>query len=204
MTSPTHSHRSALRFAIAAVAHLWSSEVNEAAIALLKPTEGEHIVDLGAGLGPATFVTARQVGIDGSVTAIDPSRAMRTALRARRRFLPGRQRIWIRPGVAESMPLPDASIDAAVALNIAHLLTDLDRAASELARIIKPTGRVLFVEEDLDHPDHTFHQSTPHSPGGPELPDLVAALSTAGFITQFDHRELGGEPVHTLAAAGPG
>ncbi len=182
--------------------HLWSSEVNRAAVDRLAPENGEHLLDLGAGLGPASFHAAARVGALGSVTAIDPSRFMRAVMFARRPFRSNRRRIRIRDAVAEALPVADRSIDAVVGLNVVHLLADPESSASELARVVRPGGRILFVEEDIDDPGHVFHQPTPHSPDGPGLDELVTALERGGFdVETAHHTHFGGQPVNTITAA---
>ena len=183
------------------VGHFWSSEVNRAAVDELALRAGERVLDLGAGLGPATFHAARRVGAAGTVTAIEPSRLMRSVMHVRRRFQPERRRIRICDAVAEALPVADHSIDAAVALNVVHLLTEVDRVAEELARVTGAGGRILFVEEDLDDPGHMFHQPTPHSPDGPGLDELAAALDGVGFhVASAHHQRFGGQPANTISA----
>ena len=194
-------HRHGLR---EVAAHLWRSEVHEAAVDRLAPVPGEHVVDIGAGLGAASLAAARRVGSGGSggsVTAVDPSRLARTAVRLRLLRRPERGVVAIRAGGGESLPLADDSVDAAVALNVAHLFGDVDQVAAELARVLRPEGRVLVVEEDLDDPRHTFHGDTPHHPGGPDLPDLAAALRRAGLTpSEIEADVRGGEPARLLEA----
>ena len=61
-------------------------------------------------------------------------------------------------GAAEDLPLTRESIDAALSLNAMHHLPDLEGAARELARVLVPGGRLLLIDEDFGHADHSFHQ----------------------------------------------
>lgn len=183
---------------VAVASHLWSSPVHAAAINLLDPRPGETVLDLGAGFGAATLHLARRIGQDGRVVAVDPSRLMRYSLRVRRAVHPHRKLVDVRDGTAERLPLPDRSVDAIVAMNLIHLLSDVDATATELARVLRHGGRFLFIEEDLDDPDHRFHHTKPHAPDGPTVDDLAQALHTITTTTATDCQRLGGQPTITV------
>ncbi len=204
MSQPTTpSRRPPKRPGIRAVAaHLWRSPVHVAAVDLLDPRSGQHVVDLGAGLGAATLELARRVAPTGTVTAVDPSAIMRAMMTVRRLGHGHRSCISIEPGTAANLPLPTEGTDAVIALNVAHLLPDVDAAGREISRVLGPGGRVLFVEEDLDHPSHAFHHSTPHAPDGPTLDELADALIRAGLTVDGPHGDvLGGQPVNLISAS---
>lgn len=194
---------------LAAIGHFWSSDVNLAAVELLDPRPGEHILDIGAGLGPASIEAARRVGPTGFVTAVDPSRSMRAVLRTRRLWQRSRPALEVRRGAAEDLPLIRWSVDAALSLNAMHHLPDLEGAAQELERVLVPGGRVLLIDEDFGHADHSFHQGD-HDHGhdhGPEFVDpdhMTAVLAAAGFQeATADHRPIGGEPAYVITATIP-
>ena len=65
-----------------------------------------------------------------------------------------RAAISVVEGSAESIPADDHSIDALWTVNTMHHWTDLDAAVHELARVMRPGGRVLLVDEDFDSPAH--------------------------------------------------
>jgi len=99
---------------------------------------GEHpatVLELGAGTGKLTRVLV-ELGHD--VHATDPDAEMLALLEAN---LPG-----IRTAVAsaEKIPLADASVDAVVAAQAFHWF-DLDRALPEIARVLRPGGRICLV-----------------------------------------------------------
>jgi SAM-dependent methyltransferase len=87
-------------------------------------------LDLGAGTGK---LTAQLAGEGAHVVAVEPDPDMLAELR---RQLPG---ITALAGRAESIPLPDASVDAVLAGQAAHWF-DLDLALPEIARVLRPGG----------------------------------------------------------------
>jgi SAM-dependent methyltransferase len=101
-----------------------------AAVDWLLGSAGPRVVDLGAGTGKLTRRLAER-GLD--VTAVEPSEGMRERLAA---AVPG---VRARAGTAESIPLPDASVDAVLAAQAWHWV-DTGRAVPEVARVLAPGG----------------------------------------------------------------
>lgn len=96
----------------------------------------QRVVDVGAGTGKLTaglVAAGREV-----VAAVDPDAAMLAALE---REVPG---VPVLVGTAESVPLPDASVDAAV-LGQAWHWVDPDAASAELGRVVRPGGTLGLV-----------------------------------------------------------
>ena len=130
---------------------MWRSPVSREVIRDLAPQRGELVVDIGAGMGPATVLAAKA---GASVLAVDPTRYMRRILKFRRLGQRGRAAIRVADGSAESIPAEDRGVDALWTVNTMHHWTDLDKAVHELARVLRPGGRVLLVDEDFDDPAH--------------------------------------------------
>jgi ubiquinone/menaquinone biosynthesis C-methylase UbiE len=135
--------------------YMWQSAVSGEVVRSVAPHAGERVVDLGAGMGSATVVAARS---GASVVAIDPTTYMRSILRLRRRWQRNRDAITVVDGAAESIPLADASVDALWTVNTIHHWTQRTAACREVARVMRPGGRVLLVDEDFDDPDHPEHK----------------------------------------------
>jgi ubiquinone/menaquinone biosynthesis C-methylase UbiE len=93
------------------------------------------VLELGAGTGKLTRVLA-DLGHD--VHATDPDAAM---LQILERELPG---VPTAQASAEEIPLGDASVDAVVAAQAFHWF-DLDRALPEIARVLRPGGRICLL-----------------------------------------------------------
>lgn len=134
---------------------MWRSSVSDAVVALVRPLPGERVLDLGAGMGPATLTAA---GSGAEVLAVDPTPFMRAVLRLRRLGSRHRGRIRVVDGAAESMPVAPGSIDALWTVNTIHHWTDVERAVVELKRVLRPGGRVVLVDEDFDDKAHPLHE----------------------------------------------
>lgn len=195
------------RLGLAALRHMWSSEVNAAAVELLDPRPGEHVLDLGSGLGPAVTPLARRVGPTGRVTAVDPSAVMRAVLRARLLGHANRPAVRSRAGMGERLPLPEATVDAVLSLNAMHHLESLEGTAAELARVLRPGGRIVLADEDFGHAGHSFQRSGWLHDHGPDMvePDhLASVLAAAGLVdVTASHGTLGNEPACVVTATKP-
>src|SRR5215211_7923810 len=133
---------------------MWRSQVNSEVVRAIAPKAGERVLDLGAGMGAATMEAART---GATVVAVDPAVYMRWILQFRRWCQRGRATVTVADGAAESIPAPDGSIDALWTVNTIHHWTERTKAASELARAVRPGGRVLLVDEDMDDPQHPWY-----------------------------------------------
>lgn len=111
-----------------------------AAIAWLTDGIEGHVLDLGAGTGK---LTASLVDAGFEVTAVDPSPEMLRVLGER---LPG---VAALPGTGESIPVPDASQELVVAAQAWHWV-DRDLAVPEVARVLRPGGRLGLLWNDRD------------------------------------------------------
>ncbi len=108
--------------------------------ALLRPLAG-RVLDLGAGTG-ANFPL---YGPAARVVAVEPDPYMlRRALH--RRALTRSGRIDLCQAVGEALPFRDASFDAVVATLVLCTVADPERALHEVRRVLRPTGRLYFLE----------------------------------------------------------
>lgn len=112
----------------------------------------------------------------------------------------------VRSGAAESMPLADASVDALWTVNTIHHWTERTRACRELARVVRPGGRLLLVDEDMDDPSHPWHerwrarQQKPHFETV-NIEALAAELADAGFTRAEGTRSsVAGRPAKIIRA----
>jgi ubiquinone/menaquinone biosynthesis C-methylase UbiE len=105
---------------------------------------GRKVVDLAAGTGKLTRVL---VGTGANVVAIEPVAGMGARLAA---ALPD---VELLDGVAEAIPLPDGSVDAATVGQAFHWF-DGDRALAEIHRVTREGSRlaVVYNRRPLEHP----------------------------------------------------
>ncbi len=107
---------------------------------------GERILDVGCGPGFYCAELAEEVGPSGSVVGVDSSPAM-LELAARR--CAGQEAVELRPGEAVSLPVDDASVDAAVCVQVLEYVADPTVALAEMHRALRPGGRVVVWDVDL-------------------------------------------------------
>ncbi len=139
---------------LAKIRKFWQSDINRATLQLVEIKPGETVIDIGAGMGPATVAAARQ---GAKVIAVEPSSFMRTILSIRRLGQKARSQIVVADGVAETLPVEDKTIDAVWTVNAVHHWVDLEAAFDELARVLAPGGRIVLLDEDFTHSDHPLH-----------------------------------------------
>ena len=203
----SHRHGHELDRGLLALVHylrllpvLWRSRVSSEVVRAIAPKTGERVVDLGAGMGSATVEAVRT---GASVVAVDPAPSMRRILRLRR-WWPGRTTVTVLDGAAESIPVADGSVDALWTVNTIHHWTDRAKASRELARVIRPGGRVLLVDEDLGDPGHPWHERAKrwHRFDEVDVDALAAALLAAGFATASGNRtSFAGRPAKVISAS---
>jgi arsenite methyltransferase len=148
----------------------------------------ERVLDLGCGPGLLAAKMAPQVGPQGEVQCIDASESMMSL--AERRCAEYAQ-VRLQAGDVTALPYADASFDAAVCTQVYEYVTDLERALSELHRVLRTGGRAVVVDTDWE--SCVWHCSDPgrmrrvieawdtHCPH-PHLPRTLAArLRAAGL-----------------------
>jgi demethylmenaquinone methyltransferase/2-methoxy-6-polyprenyl-1,4-benzoquinol methylase len=116
--------------------HRWRERAAD--LAALGP--GGRALDVAAGTGDLAIELARRVGPGGSVTGTDFSEAMLERARAKSGGITWE---W---ADAQALPYPDDSFDAATVGFGARNFSDLDRGLAEMARVVRPGGRVVVLE----------------------------------------------------------
>lgn len=100
---------------------------------------GDSVLDVGCGTGVLTRAAVERVGPSGSVLGLDPNPGM---LRVARQV--GGAASW-HEGAAELLPYPDRSFDRVVSQFAFMFFADRQRAAKELARVLRPGGAAVVV-----------------------------------------------------------
>jgi SAM-dependent methyltransferase len=111
---------------------------------------GTRVVDLGAGTGIMSRVL---VGLGYDVVAVEPDALMRERLTA------VSPTVTAHAGSAESIPLPDGSVDGVIAAQAYHWF-DTTRALPEIARVLRPGGVFAAVWNDRDEATPWVHEYT--------------------------------------------
>jgi demethylmenaquinone methyltransferase/2-methoxy-6-polyprenyl-1,4-benzoquinol methylase len=114
------------------------------AISVARPRAGERVLDVAAGSGDLAAALARRVGPDGQVWVTDVN--MKMLERGRDRLLDAGA---LAPAVqcdAERLPFADAYFDCVTVAFGLRNMTHKDRALSEMARVLKPGGRLVVLE----------------------------------------------------------
>ena len=109
---------------------------------------GEHVADIASGPGTTAFLLAAEHGV--AVHGIDLSDAAVTAANAKAVASGVDDRVVFHVGDAERLPLPDGSVDAIVCECALCTFPDKASAAAEMARVLKPGGRVGITDVTLD------------------------------------------------------
>jgi ubiquinone/menaquinone biosynthesis C-methylase UbiE len=153
----------------------FSEAVRERAFVAAGAVAGKIAADVGAGSG---FVTEGLLKRGLRVIAIDRSAAMLEEMR--RKFGEGGA-VEYRIGEAESLPLEDGSVDYVFANMVLHHVESPPAAIREIARILKPGGRLVIT--DLDRHDFDFLR-TEHCDRwmGFDRPDVARWLAEAGLV----------------------
>ena len=113
-------------------------EIAFAAVAEAKP---RRILEVGCGEGELAERMLKELGAD--VVALDQSERMVELTRARG--------LDARVGDVQGLPLADGEFDVAVAAWMLFHVAEIDRALGELARVLRPGGRLVAVTNGRDH-----------------------------------------------------
>jgi len=128
-------------------ANLGLSCGNPTALAELKP--GETVLDLGSGAGLDVFLAALRVGFGGRAIGVDMTLEMiAKAQRNAEAFClrTGLDNVAFHHGQIEALPLPDASVDVVISNCVLNLSPDQATVWKEIARVLKPGGRVSISD----------------------------------------------------------
>jgi len=140
----------------------WLSGIPEEALASFAGTgnpflagelaPGERVVDVGCGSGLDTLLASRMVAPGGQVVGIDMTPAMLDRARAATAAA-NADSVELRQGYAEELPVPDGWADLVISNGVLNLAPDKQAAFDELARVLRPGGRLqigdLLVEKPV-------------------------------------------------------
>jgi SAM-dependent methyltransferase len=125
----------------AAYAYAEGPNAREVALAALVEVAPRRVLDVGCGEGDIAERIALELACD--VVAVDQSERMVELTRAR-----GVEAVV---GDVQDLPFADASFDAALAAWMLYHVPDVDRGLAELARVLRPGGRLVAVTNSHEH-----------------------------------------------------
>lgn len=176
--------------------HQWLGEATNVMLDMAGIREGQRVLDVAAGAGEQTIVTAQRVGPTGSVLATDISSNILDFARQVARGA-GLKNVETRVMDGENLELPENSFDAVISRVGLIYFPDQHKALIGMKRVLKPGGRVAALTYSTPENNKFFSvpvsiirrranlplplpgQPGPFSLGGPSV--LEAAYKKAGF-----------------------
>ena len=154
--------------------------------------EGDVVLDIGSGSGTDTLIASLLTGAHGKLYGLDMTDAMLEKL-GRNVALMGCEHVQPIRGNAEEIPLPDASVDVVTSNGVLNLVPDKPRAFAEIARVLRPGGRLQISDISL------YKAVTEKAKADPKLwaecvvgavleEDYLAQVRSAGISTEVISR----------------
>jgi len=165
--------------------------------------EGERVLDLGSGAGPDVIRAAEQVGPTGIVWGVDMTDEM-LALARKNIAEAGLPNAHFLEGEIEEVPLPAESVDVVISNCVINLSTDKPAVFRELARVLRPGGRVavsdIVAEDRLSPADRAERGSYCGCIAGAlSKSEYEGLLEAAGFVdvsVEFTHEYEAADGMH--------
>jgi len=129
--------------------HSDASDIRDALFSALAPERGERILEVGAGSGAYALEVAEEVAPDGTVDIVDglPDRLEDAVCAARER---GLDNVSPTLGDGRYLPFGDSWFDGAYMIAALGDVPDAAAALAELARVLRPGGRLAIGELNGD------------------------------------------------------
>ncbi len=153
-------------------------------LAYVEIKDGDTVLDLGSGAGIDILLAADRVGPNGRVIGVDMTDEM-IAKANENIAAAGVTNVEVRKGFIEALPVESNSVDWVISNCVINLSPEKDRVFGEIARVLKPGGRMLvsdIVVENL--PDELRHNGFLYSgcvAGAISESQYVAGLEAAGL-----------------------
>jgi arsenite methyltransferase len=153
---------------------------------------GDTVLDIGSGSGTDTLIASLLTGRTGRVYGLDMTPAMREKLRQNAALM-NAENVHVIEGNAEQIPLPDASVDVVTSNGVLNLVPDKKTAFAEIARVLKPEGKLQIADIALRVPVSEKSRSDPKLwaecvVGAVVEDDYVSQLRAAGLSIEVIHQ----------------
>ncbi len=153
-------------------------------LAFSEVREGDTVLDLGSGAGIDLFIAAKKVGPTGRVIGVDMTDEM--IARARENIAAaGVENVEVRKGIIEALPVEDSSVDWVISNCVINLSPDKPQVFREIARVLKPGGRVSVSDIVVNElPDWARESAALYSScvaGAISEEEYVSGLGQAGL-----------------------
>jgi ubiquinone/menaquinone biosynthesis C-methylase UbiE len=148
--------------------------------------EGDTVLDIGSGSGTDALIASLLVGTGGRVVGLDMTPAMLGKARANAAKMGANNAEFVE-GNAETIPLPDASVEVVTSNGVLNLVPDKARCFGEIFRVLKPGGRIQISDIVLGRPIKESSRENPQLWAecivGAVLEDAYLGLfRNAGFV----------------------
>lgn len=154
--------------------------------------EGEVVLDLGSGGGIDVLLATKRVGPTGRVIGLDMTDEMLELARRNQREA-GLANVEFVKGFIEDIPLGNESVDVIISNCVINLSVDKRRVLSEMARVLRPGGRVGV--SDVVAEDHLSPED--RAERGSHVGCIAGALSFGEYRSGLE--EVGFEAVEIIA-----
>jgi arsenite methyltransferase len=112
---------------------------------------GATVLDVGCGAGTDLLLAALRIGPKGAAIGVDMTEAMR-AIAADGARICGLTNVDVREGDAAALPVDDRSVDVVISNGVLNLVPEKERAIAEMARVLKPGGRLQIADITIGEP----------------------------------------------------
>lgn len=153
---------------------------------------GETVLDIGSGGGIDCFEAARRVGPTGRVIGVDMTDTMLAIARRNAPIVAANlgypaPNVEFRKGMAEAMPVEDASVDLIISNCVINLAPDKHKVFREMYRVLRAGGRFTIsdIVSDQPVPNYLIHDTEKWGnclSGALPVSDYLEGMRQAGFL----------------------
>ena len=169
-----------------------------AAVQALQPDAAAAVADVGFGGGGGLKFLLDGVGQSGRVHGVEVSETMLSNAARRYRRAIAAERLALHTGSLTQLPFADSALNGVLTVNTIYFVAELDRAFTELARVVGSSGRIVIGVADPDamarmpFTGHGFHLRP--------VPEVIDTLRGAGLAVEHRRISQGHDAPHLLVA----